>query len=130
VTTGARTGLPRTTEIWITVIGGELFICGTPNASQPGVTRKPRDWLANLVAQPRMTLRLKRSVQAELTAEAQPVRDQAERRRIMTAPATEFYRDAISLEAAVRDSPIVRVRFVADDEWLNDALRAAAAERS
>jgi deazaflavin-dependent oxidoreductase (nitroreductase family) len=97
VTTGARTGLARTTEIWTTVIAGEVLICGTPNASQAGLTCKPRDWLANLIANPRMTLRLKRTVRAELAAEAQPVRDEAERRRIMTAPATEFYRSAVSL---------------------------------
>ena len=130
VTTGARTGLARTTEIWTTIIAGEVFICGTPNASRSGVDRLPRDWLANLVANPRLTLRLKRGVQADVAAEAEPVRDEDERRRIMTAPATEFYRNAISVDAAVRDSPIVRLRFVGDDAWLNDAVSTAAADRS
>lgn len=130
LTTGARTGAIRTTEIWTTVIAGEVFICGTPNASQPGVTRKPRDWLANLIANPRMTLRLKHTVHAELAAEAEPIRDETERRRIMDAPATEFYRNAVSLGAAIRYSPIVRLRFVNEDSWLNDAVRTAAADRS
>jgi hypothetical protein len=118
------------TEVWTTIIAGVVFICGTPNAGRPGIVRKPRDWLTNLVADPRMTLRLKGSVDADLAAVAEPVHDEANRRRIMGAPATAYYRDAISLEAAVRDSPIVQLRFVGRDEWLNDALRSVAADRS
>jgi deazaflavin-dependent oxidoreductase (nitroreductase family) len=131
ITTGARTGTSRTTEIWTTVIGGEVFLCGTPNASLPGVERKPRDWLANLVANPRFTLRLKSTVHADLAAEAEPVSDAGERRRIMSAPATEYYRSqAKSIEHAARESPIVRLRFVEGDAWLTEAVRAAAADRS
>jgi len=131
VTTGARTGLSRTTEIWTTIIAGEVFLCGTPNASLPDVERMPRDWLANLVAHPRFTLRLKSTVHADLAVVAEPVRDLEERRRIMSAPATEYYRgQASSIEHAARDSPMVRLRFVDDDAWLNDAVREAAAGRS
>jgi hypothetical protein len=131
ITTGARTGSTRTTEIWTTVIGGEVFVCGTPNASLAGVERKPRDWLANLIAHPRFTLRLKSTVKADLAAEAEPLRDVEERRRIMSAPATEYYRSqAKSIDHAVRDSPMVRVRFVEDDAWLNEAVRREAADRS
>ena len=31
----------RTTEIWTTVVDGQTYICGTPNASQPGVEHQP-----------------------------------------------------------------------------------------
>lgn len=131
ITTGARTGSTRTTEIWTTIIGGEVFVCGTPNASIAGVERKPRDWLANLIANPRFTLRLKSTIRAELAAEAEPVRDAEERRRIMSAPATEYYRSqATSIEQAARDSPMVRVRFLEGDAWLTEAVRHAAADRS
>ena len=131
ITTGARTGSVRTTEIWTTIISGEVFVCGTPNASLPGVERKPRDWLANLKAHPRFTLRLKSTVHAELAAEAEPLTDAEERRRIMSSPATEYYRgQAKSIEQAARDSPMVRVRFVEGDAWLNEAVRGAAADRS
>jgi hypothetical protein len=131
ITTGARTGSARTTEIWTTIIGGEVFICGTPNASLPGVDRMPRDWLANLVAHPRFTLRVKSTTNADLAVEAVPVRDPADRLRIMSAPSTEYYRShAASVEHASRDSPVVRLRFVADDAWLNDAIRLAAHDRT
>jgi hypothetical protein len=131
LTTGAKTGQSRTTEIWITVIAGELFICGTPNASLPGVERKPRDWLANIVANPRFTLRLKQDIKAELPVEAEPVRDAGERKRIISSPACEYYlSQAKSLEQAVRDCPMVRVTFVEGATWLNDALLTAAADRA
>ena len=48
----AAAPMARTTEIWTTVVDGQTYICGTPNASQPGVEHQPRDWLANLVATP------------------------------------------------------------------------------
>src|SRR5215211_8334446 len=59
VTTGRRSNAARTTEIWTTVVDGQTYICGTPNASQPGVERRPRDWLANIIATPELIVRLK-----------------------------------------------------------------------
>jgi len=131
VTTGAKTGQARTTEIWITIIAGELFICGSPNASLPDVERRPRDWLANMVAHPRFTLRLKKGISIELPAEAEPLRDAAERRRILGSPACEYYLDqSRSLDQGVRDCPMVRVHFVDDASWVADSLRVAAADRT
>jgi hypothetical protein len=129
VTTGARTGRLRTTEIWVTIIGGDVYICGTPNASKPDVERKPRDWLANLIANPRFVLRLKQEVHIDLPAEAEPVRDSAARRTILSAPQCEYYvSQSKSLNHAVRDSPMVQVKFVDQASWLNDALQAVAAD--
>ena len=124
VTTGRRSGASRTTEIWTTVVDGQTYICGTPNASQPGVERRPRDWLANLVANPAFVIRLKSSVHVELPARATRVDDPAERRRVLTAPNTEYYRNAVSLEAALAHSPMVRVQFTGDAAWLADAVRS------
>lgn len=129
ITTGRRTGHPRTTEIWTTVIDGRVYICGTPNASQAGVEHRRRDWLANLLAEPRFTLRLKHGVDVELAARATPVTDSDERRHILTMPATALYRDAVSLEAAVDYSPIVAVTFLDEADWLNAAVADAAAHR-
>ena len=128
VTTGRRSRAARTTEIWTTVVDGQTYICGTPNASQPGVERRPRDWLANLVATPDFIIRLKTSVHVELPATAVRVDDPAERRRVLTAPNTEYYRNAVSLEVAIAHSPMVRVEFAGDASWLNSALRAQRAE--
>ena len=128
VTTGRRSGAVRTTEIWTTVVDGQTYICGTPNASQPGVERRPRDWLANLVATPAFTVRLKTSVHVELPATAARVDDPAERRRVLTAPSTEYYRNAVSLEAAIAHSPMVRVQFTGDAAWLVTAVRSRRAQ--
>ncbi len=128
ITTGRRSNAPRTTEIWTTVIDGQAYICGTPNASQPGIERRPRDWLANLVAHPEFTVRLKTSVHVDLRATAARVDDPTERRHVLTAPNTEYYRNAVSLEVAIAHSPMVRVHFAGDATWLNSALRAQRAE--
>jgi hypothetical protein len=124
VTTGRRSKTARTTEIWTTVVDGQTYICGTPNASQPGVERQPRDWLANLVTTPEFIVWLKTSVHVDLSARAARVDDPVERRRVLIAPNTEYYRNAVSLEAAIAHSPMVRVHFTGDAAWLETAVRA------
>jgi F420H(2)-dependent quinone reductase len=123
VTIGRRSGEPRTTEIWITPIGSRMFICGTPNASRNGVVHAPRDWLANLKSHAALVVRLKTSISAELTADASPITDLDERRRILTHSSTQYYRDAVSLDAAVAHSPIVELTFTGEAAWVNDARR-------
>ncbi len=125
VTIGRRSGQPRTTEIWITVQAGRVLICGTPNAGKAGATRTPRDWLANLVAHPAFTLRLKASIKADLSASAAPVTDPEDRRRILSDASTEYYRQAVDLDTAVAHSPIVEVTFTGDDAWLTAELAAS-----
>jgi hypothetical protein len=105
------------------VVDGQTYICGTPNASRKGIERQPRDWLANLVAHPGFIVRLKSSVPVDLTAEAERVDDPDERRRVLAAPNTEYYRGAVSLHAALAHSPMVRVRFTGGAAWLADAVR-------
>jgi deazaflavin-dependent oxidoreductase (nitroreductase family) len=128
VTTGRRSGQSRTTEIWTTVVDGQTYICGTPNASKPGVERQPRDWLANLLATPEFVVRLKSSVHVDLPARAERVDDPAERRRVLTAPETEYYREAVSFDAALAHSPMVRVQFQGDAAWLAEAVRVDGAD--
>jgi deazaflavin-dependent oxidoreductase (nitroreductase family) len=111
VTTGRRSHAPRTTEIWTTVVDGQTYICGSPNASQAGVERQPRDWLANLLATPDFVIRLKKSVTVDLPARATRVDDPDERRHVLTAPNTAYYRDAVTLDVALAHSPMVRVQF-------------------
>jgi len=112
ITTGAKSGLPRRIEIWFTNVGGRIIICGTPDAIGGKGPRKPRDWLANLKAHPRFTFCLKESLQAELPARAVVIEDPQDRRRLMSAPETQWYRDQVdSLEDLVAGSPIVEVFF-------------------
>ncbi len=70
-TTGRKSGAPRRKEIFFHTFDGEHYISGRPGFK--------RDWLANLVANPRFTLHLKRGVTADLDAVAEPIRDPDER---------------------------------------------------
>lgn len=127
VTIGRHSGAARTTEIWTTVQEGRVLICGTPNAGRAGVARTPRDWLANLTAEPGFTLRLKASVKADLSARAVRVTDPEDRRHILSEPSTEYYRNAVDLDTAVAHSPIVEVTFTGDDAWLTAEIAASGA---
>ena len=112
VTTGAKSGLPRTTEIWFTRVGTRIIICGTPGAPRADGPPGRRDWLANLKVNPDFTFVLKASVSAQLPATATLIVDPQDRRLIMSAPETRWYRDQVeSVEDLVEGSPIVEVFF-------------------
>lgn len=112
ITIGAKSGLPRRTEIWFTNVGGRIIICGTPGATGDKGPYTPRDWLANLKANPRFTFCLKESLHVELLARAVEIVDPADRHYLMSAPATQWYRDQVdTLAELVKYSPIVEVFF-------------------
>lgn len=118
ITTGRRSGLPRRIEIWFVNLDGEIVICGTVSDHDPG-RPYPRDWLANLAADPRLVFCLKESLVAELPATAEIVRDPARRRRIMSAAETRWYREqGESLDDLVAGAPIVSITFVDEAAWL------------
>lgn len=100
-TTGRHSGAPRRLEIWFHELAGRWYITGSPGT---------RDWHANLLATPQFTFHLKESLQADLAARAIPVRDEAERRRVLggifSAKDTED-----ELERRVAGSPLVEVVF-------------------
>ena len=72
-TYGARSGAPRRIEIWFHYVDGRWYLTGSPGR---------RDWYANLRADPRLIVHLKRSVRADLPATARPITDPAERRAV------------------------------------------------
>ncbi|MAT41417.1 MAG: hypothetical protein CL609_03675 [Anaerolineaceae bacterium] len=112
ITTGAKSGLPRKTEIWFHNLNGRIIICGTPGATGGKGNPKPRDWLANLKKNPAFIFCLKESINAELKARAVEIVDIQDRRDIMSAPETRWYRDqGNSVDDLVRFSPIVEVFF-------------------
>jgi hypothetical protein len=112
ITIGAKSGLPRRTEIWFTNIQGRIIICGTPNAEGGRGPYSRRDWLANLRTHPEFTFCLKESIQAELPARAVEIVDPDDRRFLMSAPETKWYRDQVdSVEDLIQGSPIVEVFF-------------------
>lgn len=112
VTRGARTGQMRTTEIWFTRVDGRIIICGTPAADGATGQYARRDWLANLKAHPRFWFCLKESIEFAIAAEAVVVTDPADRRAIMSAPGTQWYRQQVpDFDFLVRKAPIVEVFF-------------------
>ena len=98
ITTGAKSGLPRKIEIWFTKVNGRIIICGTPNAKGTKGGRTRRDWLANLKANPEFTFCLKEFINAELPARVVEITDPDDRRYLMSAPATQWYRDQVELD--------------------------------
>jgi deazaflavin-dependent oxidoreductase (nitroreductase family) len=95
-TTGAKTGRPHRIETWAWLDGDTLYLTGSPGR---------RDWYANLLATPDLTLHLKRDVVADVPARARPIVDEAERRSIF-----ERLRPA-QADAWTAGSPLVEVEF-------------------
>jgi hypothetical protein len=113
ITIGAKSGLPRKTEIWFSNVNGRIIICGTPNAKGSQGPRILRDWLANLKANPEFTFCFKESVKIQLPARAVEITDLEDRRYLMSAPETKWYRDQVnSIDDLVNGSPIVEVFFM------------------
>lgn len=104
-TTGRHSGQPRRIEIWFLNIEGTLYIAGTPG---------PRDWLANLRAEPRFTFHLKQRVVADLDAVATEVHDVDERRAVFESAEAGWYRGQCPVARLVDSAPLVRVNLVGD----------------
>jgi hypothetical protein len=101
-TIGARSGLPRRSEIWFLHLEGRTFITGTPG---------PRNWYSNLLAHDRFTFHLKESIAEDLVARAVPIVDEATRRWVFSQPHrwNDWYRSEASLDELVAASPMVEV---------------------
>jgi deazaflavin-dependent oxidoreductase (nitroreductase family) len=104
-TTGRKSGQERRIEIYLHNLDGDLYLTG-----QPGF---PRDWVANLLADPRMTLHLIRGVKADLPATAEVVTDPEEKGRIILRARVESWRAdpdqaRAELDHWVATSPLVR----------------------
>jgi deazaflavin-dependent oxidoreductase (nitroreductase family) len=121
-TVGARTGIPRRIEVWFHHVDGHWYITGVPG---------PRNWYANLRANPRFIVHLKHGVTADLPATAAPV-DEPTRRQVITAVLDLQNRPEIAARVSRRQnlndwlagSPLVEILF--DDEQ----PRTASAARS
>ena len=100
-TSGRRTGQPRRIEIVFHRIDGRMWISGIPSP-------RKRAWLANLEADPRLTVHLKGPVaHADLPATARIVTDEAERRYVLERVARAWRRT--DLDRMVEQSPLIEV---------------------
>lgn len=100
-TTGRSSGQPRRIEIVFFHLHGRVYITGMPG---------PRDWLADLKADPRMIFHLKRGPNADLPASARIVTDESERRSVATTACSAWDRPG-EVEAFVAGSPVIEVIF-------------------
>ena len=101
-TTGRHTRLPRRIEIWMLDVDGRFFITGTPGR---------RDWLANLDADPRLTVHLTRRAGIDLDATASRVSDPVTRREVLEHLSARWYRSQTPLDDLVATAPMVEVTF-------------------
>jgi len=100
-TTGRKTGAPRRIEIVFHRIDGRIWISGMPSPRR-------RSWIANLAADPRLTLHLKGPIAvADLPATARIVDDPAERRTILERVAQAWRRTDV--DRMVQQSPLIEV---------------------
>ena len=99
-TTGRRSGEPRRIELVFHNLDGRIVISGHPG--------RPRSWLANLRANPRMTFHLKGEVKADLPARARVITDRAEREELLR-PIARLWR--IDHALMVRSAPLIEVAF-------------------
>src|SRR5438445_13662525 len=99
-TAGRKSGEPRRVEIVMHNIDGRLYISGQPS-------RRRRSWLANLDANPKFTLHVKRGARADLPATAREITDPAERRQVLEHVARNWKRDDV--DTMVEFSPLIEV---------------------
>jgi len=100
-TIGRKTGTPRRIEIDFHRIDGRIWISGMPSPRR-------RSWIANLAADPRLTVHLKGPIAvADLPATARIVDDPAERRTILERVARAWRRTDV--DRMVEQSPLIEV---------------------
>jgi deazaflavin-dependent oxidoreductase (nitroreductase family) len=82
-TTGRKSGQSRRIEIYLHNFDGDLYLTGRPGF--------PRDWIANLTADPHMILHLKKGLKADLPATAEVITNPEEKARIILRARVESW---------------------------------------
>ena len=106
-TTGRKTGEPRRVEIFFHHFDGDYYLTGQP--------RGPRDWNANILANPEFTLHLKNGVSADVVVAGEAEPDPNERERIIRRAQIENWnypseKVESSIKMWVEASPFIRFR--------------------
>ncbi len=101
-TTGRRSGEPRRIEIVYHVFDERIYISGMPRAD------RRRSWLANLDADPQLTIHLKNGPVADVPATARIIDEPAERRAVLERIIATAWRGQ-DLEQMVAHSPLIEV---------------------
>jgi deazaflavin-dependent oxidoreductase (nitroreductase family) len=99
-TTGRQSREPRRIEIVFQNFDGHIYISGMPR-------HRKRSWIANLEADPELTVHLKDVVRADLPATARIIDDETERRQILALVARAWRRTDV--DEMVAWSPLIEV---------------------
>lgn len=100
-TTGAKTGRARRVEIVVHNFDRHLYISGMP------IPSRKRGWLANVEANPRLSVHVKGAIQADLPAIARVITDADERRRVLERVARAWNRT--DLNTMLAHSPLMEL---------------------
>lgn len=100
-TTGAKTGRARRVEIVFHNFDRHLYISGMP------IPSRKRGWLANVEANPRLSVHIKGAIQADLPAIARVITDADERRRVLERVARAWNRT--DLNTMLAHSPLMEL---------------------
>ena len=125
-TLGRRSGIRRRIKVWFHRVDGRWYLTGVPG---------PRNWYANVRANPRFIVHLKHGVTADLPATAAPV-DEPTRRRVITEVLDLQNRPDLAARVSERQhlddwlahSPLVEIVF--DDEQLRTVSSARSVGRN
>ncbi len=106
-TIGRKTGEERRIEIYFHHFDGAYYLTGKPV--------RPRDWIANIIANPEFTLHLKKGVTADVQVVGEPEPDREERARILRRALIESWGSEpekvdASLPRWVDTAPFIRFR--------------------
>lgn len=106
-TIGRKTGEGRRIEIYFHQFDGAYYLTGKPG--------RPRDWSANIIANPEFTLHLKKDVTADVVVVGEPEPDREERAHILRRALIESWgsepkKAEASLHEWVDASPFIRFR--------------------
>jgi deazaflavin-dependent oxidoreductase (nitroreductase family) len=106
-TTGRKTGNPSRIEIYFHQFDGDYYLTGQP--------RGPRDWNANILANPEFTLHLKKGLTADVSVVGESESDRGERERIIRRAQVENWDyDSEKVEAGIHkwvdSAPFIRFR--------------------
>ncbi|NND83694.1 MAG: nitroreductase family deazaflavin-dependent oxidoreductase [Acidimicrobiia bacterium] len=96
-TWGRKSGLPRRIEIWMVRVGSRYYITGTPGR---------RDWLANVQSRAEAIIHAGR---ADVSCSVREVTEEAERRTVMEAAASHWYRTQRDLSDLVASAPMIEL---------------------
>lgn len=106
-TIGRKTGEERRIEIYFHQFDGAYYLTGKPG--------RPRDWNANIIANPEFTIHLKKGVTADVEVVGEPEPDREERAQILRRALVESWgsepeKAEASLHKWVSTSPFIRFR--------------------